>query len=129
MDIENIRHEFKNDRFATDRTAIIIDEVGNNYSKCSFDVHDFHLNKMDTVMGGAIFTLADFAFAVAANSGSKNVVSASCTIKFLKTAKTDKLFAEAICIKDGNKLAFYDVKITDKDGAIIAIASITGCVV
>ena len=42
-----------------------IEEVDDGYAKCSLEIQPHHLNAANTVMGGAIFTLADFAFAVA----------------------------------------------------------------
>lgn len=128
MDIEQIKRKFELDRFATLQTNIQIDDVEENRAVCSFKVDEYHLNVMNCVMGGAIFTLADFAFAVAANSLGKTVVSASATINYLKPAKCERIFAEAVCVKDGSKVSVYNVTITDENHSKIAIVTITGCV-
>ena len=83
MNIDNVRERFRKDRFATGQTDIVIDDAGENYSKCSFIIRDYHLNGIGKVMGGAIFTLADFAVAVAANGENKNSVSLTVTINYL----------------------------------------------
>ena len=64
QELEQIREFFAKDRFATDNGATI-EEVDDGYAKCSLEIQPHHLNAANTVMGGAIFTLADFAFAVA----------------------------------------------------------------
>ena len=63
--IEDARAYFMNDRFAMDTTGIEILDVKEKYAKCSFAVDERHQNATGHVMGGAIFTLADFVFAVA----------------------------------------------------------------
>jgi len=72
--IDEVRKMFQNDRFATENYAVI-DEIGNGYAKCSMQINDRHRNAMGTVMGGASFTLADFAFAVASNHEVMGTVS------------------------------------------------------
>ena len=79
-------------------------------------------------MGGAIFTLADFAGAVAANSWrvTADVVTLSSNISFLSLAKGTKLIGEAVCLKDGRTTCLYEVKITDELGTHVAHATVNG---
>ena len=65
---------FEKDRFATDNGAVI-EDVSDHYAKCVLKVEDRHRNAMGSVMGGVYFTLADFAFAVAANWQAIGTVS------------------------------------------------------
>ena len=66
---------FENDRFATENGAVI-EEVEEHYAQCSLKLGSRHRNAMGAVMGGVYFTLADFAFAVAANwQGTGNSVT------------------------------------------------------
>ena len=92
--LDEVRKLFKKDRFATESGAVI-DEIGERYAKCSLKLSDSHRNALGAVMGGAIFTLADFAFAVAANWQDPGVVSLSSNIAYLGTAKGEKLTARA----------------------------------
>lgn len=64
--LKQIQKVFSNDRFATDNGAVI-EQADEGYAKCWLEIQPHHLNAAGTVMGGAIFTLADFAFAVASN--------------------------------------------------------------
>ena len=77
--IEAIRKFFNKDKFATDMGAEI-DWVKDGCAGCSLTIADGHKNAGGSVQGGAIFTLADFAFAVAANLLGKMTVSASNSI-------------------------------------------------
>ena len=66
--LEEARAFFAGDRFATENGAVI-DEIGEHYAICSMELTPHHLNAAGRVMGGAVFMLADFAFAVASNFG------------------------------------------------------------
>ena len=82
-------------------------------------------------MGGAIFTLADFTSAVAANGylTEGNVISLHSDITFLSVAKGNRLFAEATCVKHGRTATLYQVRITDELGTEVAYVSMNGFVV
>jgi len=123
--IDEVRKMFQNDRFATENYAVI-DEIGNGYAKCSMQINDRHRNAMGTVMGGASFTLADFAFAVASNHEVMGTVSISSNIAFLGVAKGEKLIAEARAVKDGRTTCYYQVSICDDLGNSVAEVTITG---
>jgi len=124
--LEEIRNIFEGDKFATKQAGIIIDEVGENYSRVSMKLCDHHKNARGGVMGGAIYTLADFAFAVAANSAELATVTVSANISYLKGVKGDVLYGEARPIKEGRSIVFYEVKVTDNVGVDVALVNITG---
>ena len=65
-------------------------------------------------MGGAIFTLADFAFAVAANWNQNPPVSLEASISFLGKAKGECLIAEAKRIKQGKRTCYYAIEVRDE---------------
>ena len=127
MDIQRIRDKFKDDRFAVDVTGIKIETADRGFSRCTLQIENKHLNAADNLMGGVTFTLADFAFAVAANnSGDSLTVSLSSQISFLGRPKTQKLVAEAAMIKEGGKTCFYSVDIRDDQKTPVASVAITG---
>lgn len=111
---------FRDDRFATGTTGIEIVDVRSQYAKCSLKIDERHLNAAGTVMGGAIFTLADFTFAVASNSEGQWVVSVSSTIEYLSASKGPVLYCEAECLRSGRNVCFYEMTVTGDDGKIIA---------
>lgn len=120
------KDNFSRDRYAIDLTGVKIEEASEGYSRCSMVVEDKHLNNNDKVMGGAIYTLADYAFGVAANTPLSNCVSLNATINFLRSTTGPILYAEARCIKNGRSICFYDVTVTDGEGAVVATISADG---
>ena len=85
-----------------------------------------HKNAANTVMGGAIYTLADFAFAVAANMMGRLTVSLTSQISFLGTSRGNRLTAEAVMIKSGKNTCYYRVTVTDDTDRVIAEAVTNG---
>lgn len=123
--LEEVRNFFEGDRFATENGAVI-EEIGDNSAVCSLVITDSHRNAMGAVMGGTYFMLADFAFAVAANWKKVGCVSLRSDISFLGSAKGEKLFAKAVCIKDGRSTVCYRVDVTDDLGNLTATVTATG---
>ncbi|MFV0438049.1 MAG: PaaI family thioesterase [Desulfopila sp.] len=119
MKSENIKRYFANDRFAA-MSGIDILEVGPGYCKAAMRVADQHKNAADNVQGGAIFTLADLAFAVASNSHGQMAVAINANIAFLKAVREGVLFATASEVTEPGRLGSYDVLITDETEAVVA---------
>ncbi len=117
--IDQVRERFKNDRFATGN-GVVIEEISDGYAKCSLDLQRDHMNAMGAVMGGAIFTLADFAFAVASNWQGTPHVSRTSQITYLGVAKGRQLVAEAKRVKEGYATCFYLVDVKDELGNQVA---------
>lgn len=117
---------FGNDRFATKTTGIEIEEAREGYARCSLKIEDKHLSAMNAVMGGALFTMADFTFAIAANSGQQHTVLMTSSIVYLSPAITSKLTAEANCIKAGKRTCTYCVDIFDDKGVKVVTATCVG---
>ena len=120
MTLEETREFFAADRFATYKTGITIDEIGENYAKCSFVATENDVAAHGGVMGGAIFTLADFTFAVATNTKENLTVTTSSTINFVSMPKDKKLIGESRCLKNGRKACFFEITITDGAGNLVA---------
>jgi len=123
--LEEVREFFSKDKYATE-SAMVIEEYGDRYAKCSFEILPLHKNAMGNVMGGAIFTLADFAFAVAANWENPGTVSLNSNISFNGVAKGSSIIATAQCIKDGRSTCCYNIKVTDDLDNLVATVIING---
>ena len=85
-----------------------------------------HQNAEGGVMGGAILTLADFTFAVAANNVHRLTVAQQVSFSFLNASKGSVLTATAVCRKDGRTSCVYNIDIKDDLGRDIAQAVFTG---
>ena len=125
-DIKSVTDYFIKDRVAMVTTGIEIDAVDDGYAKCSLRVDERHVNATGQVMGGAIFTLADFVFAVATNSEDMITVTAVSQISYLGPVKGDTLIAETRLIKNGKRNCFYEINIVDNLGNQVAIVSTNG---
>lgn len=125
-DLEKARDFFYKDLYATKLSGIQIDEVSEHYAKCTMKITENHKNAYGGVMGGAIFTLADFTFAVASNFNAPQTVSVTSQINYTGMAKGEKLIAEARVIKDGRSTCLYEIIITDDKETQVAFVTITG---
>ena len=120
-----VKEYFSNDRFAR-LAGIELTEVGDGYAKARMKVEEKHLNGANVCQGGAIFTLADLAFAAAVNSHGQVTVSTTATVSFVKSAQPGWLYAEARELVNHKKLPYGEVKITDEAGDIIAVLTSSG---
>ncbi|MCI1721241.1 MAG: PaaI family thioesterase [Lachnospiraceae bacterium] len=111
---------FRKDFFAVETCGIHLEKVSEGYAKVSLPIGSRLQNATGHVMGGAIFTMADFAFAVAANYSRPVTVTLSSQISYLSAAKGSVLYAETRCIKDGKHACFYEADITDDLGNKVA---------
>lgn len=126
------REIFNHDRFATEATGIVIESVVPDSAICSLELQPIHRNAMQGVMGGVMFTLADLAFAAAANSRCLIAeepiawVSLESNIHYLSQPKGAILRAEASCIKQGRTTCLYNILITDEQKVRVALVTTTG---
>lgn len=126
--LEQARDYFQNDRFATENGAVI-SEVVDTYAVCTLTLTDHHRNAMGNVMGGVLFMLGDFAFAVASNFGKLHTVSATSQITFLRAAKGDTLTARAELVRQGRATVYYEISISDNTGTLVARMTVNGSIV
>ena len=118
--LEEAQEHFKKDKFATN-AGMIIDELGEDYSVCSVTLTDDHRNAYGGIMGGAIFTLADLAFAACANQIHCLSVAQQISINYLSAPKGERLIAKARCIKTGRTTSVINVSVSDDTGRDVAL--------
>ena len=86
------------------------------YAKLSMQITKDHLNFVGSAHGGAIFALADCAFAEAVNFGENRAVAAQVSINYLKpSAEGDTLTAEAKVVSQGKTFSLCSVNVTKDD--------------
>jgi acyl-CoA thioesterase len=125
IDLEKIRKFFTADRWAM-TAGIVIDKVQEDSVECGMEIAATHRNAGGAVQGGAIFTLADLAFAVHSNlelacgADTGITVGQSCSISFLKSTKGTRLIAKSACLSRGRSMSVYRISITDDLGTPIA---------
>lgn len=117
--LEEAQAYFQGDRFATE-AGMTLDALGEKSAVCSVTLSERHRNANGGVMGGAIFTLADFAFAAAVNNVHRPTVAQQVSINYLSAPRGARLTAAARCVKDGRTTCVYIVDVTDDTGRPVA---------
>lgn len=125
-DLQETKDYFIKDVFAMVTTGIDIEAVDDGYAKCTLKLDKRHENATGQVMGGAIYTLADFTFAVATNYRDSITVTAVSQISYLGPVKGDILIAETKLLKNGKRNCFYEIEIKDNLGNAVAVVSTNG---
>ncbi len=115
-----IREFFKKDRFA-EYVGLELVAASPGTATVRLEIRQEHLNGMDLVHGGAIFALADFAFAVASNSHGTAALGINATISYLKATRGGVLTADAVEVAKNHKTATYQINITNEKEDLIAV--------
>lgn len=124
--IEEAKEFFAMDRYAMKTTGIEIEAAEEGYAKCSVKIDDRHRGAHGQIMGGVMYTLADFTFAVATNTKDKFTATCTSTINYLSMAKDDMLIAECKSVKEGRRTVYYETFITDGLENLVAVVTTTG---
>lgn len=123
--LNEIRSFFAGDRFAA-LAGIAIDSAEDGLAVCSVELGEQHRNVMGHTQGGLIFTLADFAFAVAANSRELGTVTLNSTVHFLRAHSGGRLTAGARRTHQGRSVSIYEITVWDEREAPVARMTATG---
>ena len=116
---------FKKDRFAANAGAELL-EIKEGYGRARMRITPEHLNGGGVCQGGAIFTLADLAFAAAVNSHGVLTFSTSSNITYFKSVSQGYIYAEAREIVNHHRMPYAEVRVTDEAGELIAIFTSSG---
>ncbi|WP_347839329.1 hotdog fold thioesterase [uncultured Draconibacterium sp.] len=115
----NYKKTFEQDVFAKNNGIELV-EAAPGYAQAQMEVSSTHYNSVGIVHGGALFTLADFAFAVASNSHGRVALAIDAEISFFKATTKGTLTATATEIALNGKLGTYLVEITNEANEPIA---------
>ncbi len=112
--------KFRQDPFARS-LGMELEEVRPGYARVSMPVKSDMVNFHGIIHGGAIFSLADYAFGVASNSHGRTAVALNVNITYLATAPVGaRLIAEAEVERLGGRTALYHMMVRDDAGQQIA---------
>lgn len=125
--LKEIQEFFAGDPFTVKTLGTVIREAGPGYAVCAMPLKPMHFNVAGIPHGGAVFSLGDFAFGVAANGFAQRLtISLQHDITYLAPAHGKELIATARCIKGGRNTGFYTVEITDEMGTNVAHMTVNG---
>ena len=120
MDVDSIARFFERDRFAKENGIHVL-EVRPGFARTQMTVEPRHLNSIGILQGGALFTLADLAFAVASNSHGVVAVACQADITWFKAVQSGLLTATAEEISRTRKLSTCLIRVTDENGELVAL--------
>jgi len=101
--------------------GLVPDEIAPGSCKLHFRVTENMLNGFEIIHGGVVFAAADSAFAFACNTYGMLSVALDAHISFIASAKLhDVLYVEAKEKHRGRKTGFYDIRVTQQDGSLVA---------
>jgi acyl-CoA thioesterase len=115
-----LRRFFRRDTFAHG-AGIRLLEVRPGYARARMTVTPAHWNGVDVVQGGAVFTLADLAFAAACNTAGPVALAINVSISFLRAVERGTLTAEAREVSRTSRLSTVEVEVRDGRGAAVAL--------
>ncbi len=118
--MDDLQEFFRKDRFAA-LSGIQVEEISPGRATVRMEIRDEHRNSHGTVHGGALFTLADTAFALASNSHGVPAPAIDAHISYMTAARTGTLYAKAEEFALNPRLATYMVTVTDDQGQRIAL--------
>ena len=108
------RKFFGTDRFV-EMCGVQIVECREGYARCEVTIADKHLNGINAVQGGLLFTIADFSAAVAAFTLGRVALSINADISFFRNCNSGTLIAEATVISATNNLGTCSVDVVCND--------------
>jgi acyl-CoA thioesterase len=101
--------------------GIELQELRPGYSRVAMTLTPQMMNFHGIPHGGAIFSLADAAFAAASNSHGQTAVALSMTIHYMAAVEPGtRLVAEAQELRKGNRTGFYQITVKTEAGDLVA---------
>ncbi len=116
----DLRDFFEGDRFAA-HAGVELVSVSRGRARTRLRVADRHLNGAGVVQGGALFTLADLAFAAAVNSHGQAALAVDTSLSFVKAVSGGTLLADAREVARSARLATCLVRVTAEEGHLVAL--------
>ncbi len=122
-EIEHLKELGKNEQIASFLGMKLI-ELSAGHARVSMPMKPEYMNFNGMIFGGIISAVADQAFAYATNSVITPNVASQFNIHFIAAAREkDTLEAECTVIKKGKRVCISEIKVTNGEGKLIALAT------
>lgn len=123
--LDTIRAFFAEDTYAVKTTGITVEEAEPGRAVVALDADEAHTNAKGGIMGGVMYTMADFASSIADWKEDEINMTVDAQMSYLTGAKDFHLKAVATAQRRGRTIGFYRVDIYDGTGRLIAQGSYT----
>ncbi len=91
------------------------------YAEVKMPVEEKILNGHGNVHGGAMFTLADYASAIASNMMGEPTMALDGSITFMRAVRAGHVLAKASTVKTGRRVNFQKVDLYNDKGEVVAM--------
>lgn len=118
--MDSLKTHFERDRVAQQFGMEIV-SIGDGSAVVRMPVQEIHKNSIGTVHGGALFSLADYAFAISGNSHGHVAVALDASISFIRATTDGVLTATAREVARNRKIGNHIVEIADESGELVAL--------
>ena len=129
MDCEKLRDFLNNNDLFCRHCGIELTHITPGEAEAELPITPDMMNSRGVVQGGAIMTLADFAFAGASNAMGHTTVSTGLNINFIRPGSGKKLIAKARKIHHGRSTCLYQVDVFNEENKLVAAVSVSGFIV
>lgn len=106
--------------------GIRLREIREGYAEAVLDVEEKHLNGLNVVQGGAVYTLCDLAFAGAANSRGVKAIGMNASVSYIRPGTAPLVRAVATEISRGMKTVVCNVDAFNTEGKLLVRCTMTG---
>jgi acyl-CoA thioesterase len=122
-EIERLKELGRNEPIASFLGMQLI-ELTPGYARVSMKMQREYINFNGMIFGGIISAVADQAFAYATNSVITPNVASQFNIHFIAAAGAkDELIAECRVLKKGKRVCISEIKVTNQEDKLIAVAT------
>ena len=131
MDFSDIMDRLNgSDRFSA-ANNMRLTAVRENYAEAELFVTNDSMNSLNVIQGGAIYTLADFAFSGAANANRerRRFIGSAASINYIRPGFGSKLKAVARMVHSGRRTGVCTVNVLNEQEKIVATAVFQGFIV
>lgn len=118
--MDALRTHFGNDQYAVGLSGVSLIDAAPGRAVATMRLEPRHHNSIGMTHGGALFTLADYAFAVASNASGRVAVGIETSMSFHKATREGILTAEAVEVSRSYRISHVDVRITEEGGDLVA---------
>lgn len=100
--------------------GIKVVDLGEDYCIVEGVLRDETFNPWGMAHGGFVYSLCDVAAGVVVSRGTRQGVTLSGSMRYLRPSRGAKLRAEGKIIKDGRSVAFVETSVYDDEGTLTA---------
>lgn len=119
LDRERFREIMGVDNYA-DLAGMEVIRAEPGYAEVRMPLTEKVMNGHGNLHGGAMFTLADYAGAIASNMHGAPTLAVNGSISFLRAVRSGHVLARARTVKTGRRMNFVSVDIVDGSDRLVA---------